>query len=549
MMRAHIKPQPATREKTADGHTRRLRVRAISAAVVIGAIATGCGSAGTPQPKTTQSITSGPAQQGGALTVALATEPQDLDPSICQCDPASEQAIIQIFDQLVELPSGRSTTPVPGLAESWSTSKDQLTYTFHLRDARFSNGAPVTASDVAFSLDRLINPKVDLSEAALFGFIRTISAPNAHTVVIRLAHRFSAAIWYLAHPAASIYPKSYFQKVGEKTFLARPIGSGAFKLASWQHGVRMVLARNPHYWRTGLPHFDRLVISFVADDNARVLDVRAGNVDVATQIPYGQVGGLKQLGNYNLIVRQIGSMDSVALNERVRPLGERVVRQALNYATPGAVINRLALAGLGLVQNSALPIMRYWDAKVPAYPYNLAKARQLLSQSSAPHGFSISLQIIGTDAPSRVIAQILQNSWAQIGVHVNIVSDTYAELATTVFTKETFQAAFYPGLNTDVPVDDELAVAFLTPAGNEDSAGTHYNDPEVNRLVAQATAAGSDSERRLLFTQLQKVDVANPPWVFMVFNPQVAAARSNVGGLDYSATFWMRFDTAYRTKG
>lgn len=521
---------------------RRLGGASLLACIAAGLLLAGCGGATHAASSTT---VSGHPQQGGTLTIAASTEPQTLDPSICACDPASEQTIVQIFDELVEFPNGTSTTPMPGLAQSWTISADHLTYTFHLRNARFSNGQPVTAEDVRFSLNRLISPSIDASEAGLFSSIGSIAAPDPHSVVVHLKHVYAPILWYLGHPAASIYPMAYFQKVGAQGFAAHPIGSGAYEFVSWEHGQRLVLKRNPHYWRSGLPHFTNVVVNFVPESNARLLDVRSGSVDVATEIPFTEVASIRKVSGYRVDVKEVGTMDSLPMNEHVAPLNELVVRQALNYATPKAALQRIVYGGLGIVQNSALPIMRYWDSSVPAYPYDIQKARELLARSSKPHGFSLTLTIVGTDAPSRSIAQLIQQAWGQIGIHVTIVNGDYATVASD-WSKEEYDVLFYPGLNTDVPVDDELAAAFLQQSAGEDAGFTHYSNPEVNALINEAASTLNESTRTALFRKIQQLDTTDPPWVFLLFAPERTAVRTNVGGFSFTPMLWFRIESLYR---
>jgi peptide/nickel transport system substrate-binding protein len=516
-------------------------------AIAAGIAVAGCGGSGTSKANTTsqEKAPSGPIRQGGTLIFARYIEPISIDPTTGQSDTGSEETDIQIYDQLVENLPG-SPNVVPGLAKSWTVSPDGLTYTFHLRNARFSNGEPVTSADVTFTWSLLLNEKHDTSFGSFFSFVKSVDAEGPSTVVFHLKSQTPAFLAYLSFPIPSIVPKAYYQKVGPSGFAQHPIGSGAFKLISWQHGQQIVLERNPYYWRKGEPHFDKVILNYVPNDNTRELDVRSGAAQIADSIPYNQLATMREDHSVHLVVKQVSAVDPVMLNEHVKPLNEIVVRQALNYATPKETINRVAFANTAIPENSAIGIIKYWDKNIKPYPYDIAKAKELLAKSSAPHGFSIKLMIDGTDTPSKQTAAILQQAWAQIGVKVSIEETDYGTLGAK-FYAENYQALLEipTGPSSDVPADDELAQAFLVPTIQK-SFFTFYNNPTVDRLVAKAISTPGEAKRRQLFAEIQQTAVNDPPFVFIVFAPGTAAVSNSITGFNFVTTNWFRLDEVGR---
>jgi peptide/nickel transport system substrate-binding protein len=480
--------------------------------------------------------------RGGELTFDRAIEPATLDPTSGMSDAGTIQTQIQIFDQLTEILPG-SDEVKPGLATSWKASKDGLTYTFELREARFSNGDPVTSADVVFSIERVLDPEIDPNFAPLFAFIESVEARGPKTVVFNLNEPRPALPAFLSFNVPSIVPKDYFEEVGAEEFAERPVGSGAFKLASFSRGDRLVLERNPHYWRKGLPYLDRVVMRYVPDGNTRILDIQSGSVDVADDIPFSQIDALSKAEGVNLVVRQISAIDTIYLNEKAKslPLRETEVRQALNYATPREDIARVVYAGKAPVANSMIPKIKYWDEGVEPYPYDVEKARELIGQSSKPDGFPLELTIVGTDEVSKQVAQIVQDSWGEIGIDVSVRTVDFGTLNENFFGGDWEALKFLPtSSSSDVPIDDELVNGFL--GADYEGFFTGWRNKPVQDLIADVLTETDESARPDMFSRIQQGAMDDPPFVPLVFTPGRAAYRDGVQGFDFVTTNWWRLD-------
>ncbi len=177
---------------------------------------------------------------GGTLILANQVDADSLDPS---GNPVNEVIWIDqnVYEKLVQA-SPDGTQIIPQLAQSWTVSNDGLTYTFHLRAARFQDGSPVTGADVVYSIQRAIkNPK---GWGFLLSAMKSITAPDAHTVVLQLKHRWAPILADLAIYANSIMPAALLQKEGAK-FFDHPIGSGPYQITAWNKGTSITLKRNP----------------------------------------------------------------------------------------------------------------------------------------------------------------------------------------------------------------------------------------------------------------------------------------------------------------
>jgi peptide/nickel transport system substrate-binding protein len=522
-----------------------------TAVVTIGVAAAvaGCGgsssSSGAGSSSTSASTGATPTHTGGTLTFARAFEPVTFNPLKTQGDNGSLWDMVQIYDQLVEYQPG-SLDVQPGLATSWTISPDGKTYTFKLRDAKFSNGAPVTAADAKFSIDRFGDPKIDASFAGfLASNYKSSSAPDPHTLVVKLSHPDAGFLSALAVPVASITPKAVVQKLGEDGFGKAPIGSGPFKLQQWVRGQYVKLVRNPLYWRAGRPFLDSVTITYVPNDNTRMLQLRSGQADVAEGVPYTQVADLSAQPGITVQNNPIVAYDAIWLNNSYAPLAHPKVRQAMNYALDKQSINRAVYANKAEVANSTATKTKYWSSTVPAYSFDLAKAKQLMAASKYPHGFSLSFKVPAGDSVHNSVAVIAKDAWSKLGINVAITSVETNALF-TAYSAGSYQASIpLPSITSDVLVPDELALAWLHWNSSYQSFFTQYKDPVVAALVVKANQSTSDSERASLWPQVQAKSMADAPWVPLVFPASLTGVRSNVQNFrGLESGWWDLADTA-----
>ncbi len=468
---------------------------------------------------------------------ARAYEPITFDPLKTQGDNGSLWDMMQIYDQLVEYRPGTFNVQ-PGLASSWSISPNGLVYTFKLRKATFSNGQPVTAQDIKFSIDRFASPKTDAAYAEFLApAYKSSAAPNAETFVIELSRPDAGFLSALAVPVASITPKAAVEHEGSE-FSSHPVGSGPFMLTSWVRGQYVKLVRNPHYWRAGLPYLDGVTINYVPNDNTRVLQVTSGQADLAESIPYTQVAQLSAQSGVGVQSAPIVAYDAIWLNNSYAPLRESGVRQALNYALNKPAINQAVYVGKAEVNNSTVAQTKFWSSKVSPYPYDVTKAKQLMAASKYPNGFGLSLKVPAGDTVYGALALIAKEEWGQIGVKVTIQPVETSTLFTE-YSSGNYQAAIpQPATTSDVLVPDELALAWLVYTKSYQSYFTQYKNPAVEALVLKANRSTSETERAALWPEIQEKSMLDAPWVPVVFPPELTAVRSNVGHFQTLRTGW-----------
>lgn len=554
------------REHEADGSGRsgvgpiRLgsRLASIVAVVLAGTLlVSGCGSS-SPGAQTgakgagsgatgsfyTEATPGGTPVRGGTMVIDRAESTNSFDPLVA-AEVGEFQIALAIFDQLAETLPGPDRNPQPGLATSWTTSPNGLTVTFRIRqNVKFSNGEPLTGEDVVYSLERLAKPE------AVSNYVskqwKSITLANPMTVVIHLKKPANALVEELTEATTSIVPKHLIEREGEKAFALHPVGTGPFMVTSTTPGNSTVkMGRNPHYWRSGLPYLDGLVWNQVTESSGRMLAVRTGAANVASEVPFSQVSALRKTPGVRLLIRPLAGAVSALTNNSSPPLNEVNVRKALSYATPRAAIMKSVYGGLAEPANNRYGIRdKFWDSSVPVAPYDLSKARELLKHSSAPSGFSLTLTVESGEPEMAAVASIMQNAWAQIGVHVKIQT-----LPPTSAVAELLAAKYQVFMFPAQDVAQETYAPDPSWAQYADGLANLHPSPKVASLIHQAVTSPSETERARLFGEIQDQDnwqEANSLTIAAL--PTLTLVSNSVRGFDVPTTDYIRFERAWLEK-
>ena len=262
--------------------------------------------------------------KGGSLVVARVADIFTFDPYNTQ-DDRSIFTELTLYDRLVKLsPDGKKVEPE--LATAWTVAPDGLTADFTLRDGvKFSDGSPLTAEDVVFSLSRAIDQKG--SWGFLFQPVKSVAKVDDKTVRLTMSEPFAPLLPALSTFAASIYQKANFEKQGDEAG-EHPLGTGAFMLDHWDKGQQVVLKRNPNYWQEGKPYLDEVIFRTVGDDNARALQLASGEVQLITDVPVSLADQVAGQGG-NVATVKGSAVGFITINEKVKPLDDAAARCAL----------------------------------------------------------------------------------------------------------------------------------------------------------------------------------------------------------------------------
>jgi peptide/nickel transport system substrate-binding protein len=484
----------------------------------------------------------GDVKKGGRFSMARNEEPLSLDP-IVPSDNGSIWVIYQMFDQLTTV-NEDSSGIAPSLAESWEISPDGTVYTFAIRQGvTFHDGSPMTMDDVVFSLERVFDPKGS-GYSFLFGVVDGVTAVDDTRVQIALKEPFTPLLDNLNVFPASIVPKALVEPDPE-AFAQNPVGTGPFKLQEFAKGRHVHLVKHEEYWKPDRPHVDEVFIPYVTDDNTRILKVQGAEVDAAVAIPYAQIDQLDAQDDIDVQIEPLFRFDGMWLNHDEPPLDDVKVRQALNYATDKEAMLKSIFFDKVEIANHMMPKMRYWREDVAAYEYDPERAQSLIAESKAAGGFTLPIVIPTGDVIIQQIAQIVKESYAGIGVTVEI---TNLDIGTayTNFSSFNYTAGANWYITSDVPGPDELAaIQFdFSAASGTKSFFTNYNNPRATELVQEA-GRSDDATREQLFGELQQLVMDDAVLVALFFTPARAALRSNVRDFKTVKTAWWRLEDVW----
>jgi peptide/nickel transport system substrate-binding protein len=464
---------------------------------------------------------------GGALRFARSIAPTQLDPanSIIAGDVYT---LDKVFEPLfITLPNGQLA---PWLASRHAVSADQKTHTFTLRSGvKFSDGTPLTADDVVFSINRSrTNSKGPLS--FLDSAITSLKATSSSTVVAKLSAPWAPFLSDISVFANGILPNNYGGK-SESAFFANPVGTGPFLVTGFSpDSSSLTLKRNPSYWQAGKPYLDAVEFLYVDDDNQRVLQLRGGQVDVIDSVPPADVSSLKSDSGLKLGLYPAWEVDLLVLNEKLPKYVDRHVRRAITYA-----INRPALvtgSSFGTAKPGGSffpPSLQYYDPETPTLAYNLAAARAELAKSSFPSGFDTTLLIDGGVQKWRTFAQIVQAQLKQIGINVAINALDHAAFEST-FQKLDYELFIDYAIN-DISDPDEMASFELDfKSGGSGSYWSSYDNPAVIKLVHQAESQPNAAKRATLYAKIQQIVAGDAPFVPLDYPPYIYATSNKVNG-------------------
>jgi peptide/nickel transport system substrate-binding protein len=516
----------AQAERTTSTRRELLGLGAAGAGVLAaGPLITACSSASTTASPSASATAGGTPKRGGTLNFGRETGPTQIDPanSIVGGDVYT---LDKIFEPLyITNPQGQL---VPWLVQGHSVSSDAKTWTFALRPGvRFSDGKPLVADDVVFSILRAAGDKNGPLSFLDFA-IKSLKAEGTHTVVATLSQPWAPFLSDISVFANGVLPKD-FGGQSESAFFANPVGTGPFTLKSLVKGGNVLLERNPHYWQPGKPYLDAVNFIYINDDNQRVLQLKGGQVEVISAVPATQVAALK--ADPSLVLKAFGSwaVDLLFFNEKVPQLADRHVRRAINYALDVTAIAKATTYGTATPGNSFFPPSLQYYKHVPTLGYSLAAARAELAKSRYPHGFSMSILVPSGTVQYVAAATIIQQELKPLNITV-----TLNQLDNAAYTAA-FQAFNYQaminGATNDISDPDEMA-SFQVDVknGGSHSFWTFYDNPQAIALVHQAETEFNDAKRAALYAQIQEIVAQDAPYIALDYPPNIYAWAPRLRG-------------------
>jgi peptide/nickel transport system substrate-binding protein len=465
-------------------------------------------------------------RKGGKLVVAVPSDVISWDPKFTN-GTVTLQAQHQIFANLIQNSSdGKELRP--SLAESYEVSPDLRIYTFKLRaNAKFCDGSPVTAADAKWSFDRAMES--DSRVTWQFPGKPSVEAVDDRTLRITLDKPNVAFVSYLTLWGSHVLSKAYAEKVGLEEMGQKPLGSGPFCLDRWAKGQVAVLKRNPGYWDAERPYVDEVELRVVQDENAAVLQLRGGQVDIATSVPHNQFRPLQSARGIVPKMVTIQATAAIVPNMRAIPAFQDVkIRQAMMYALDRQAMVDALLFGNGEVAQSPIygPQVLFHTGDF-AIHHDLEKAKKLMAESTHPQGFSVKLLVPSGDEMAAQSTVIFKDQLAKIGINVQL-QPTEAGTWFQLWSSGNFELVYKLGSN--LVIDPAMNMPFdfwPMDQGGRDAAFSGYRNEEIIRLSKGAEVETDPAKRAEAYRNLQRIAMTEVPQLYL-FHPSVIYATRDV---------------------
>jgi peptide/nickel transport system substrate-binding protein len=523
--------------------------------------------------------TAAPGTPGGTLVFAQRAEPKTLNP-VTALDAPSREVLRRMMADLVSI-NRVSQQCEPSLAKSWTVSKDGREFIVELRRGlRFSDGHAFDADDVVFTFQVYLDEAVHSPQRDLLvvgGQPLAVDRLDSYRVRFRLAQPYAAA--ERIFDSVAILPRHLLYqawsegKLAEAWNLNSPpsaiAGLGPFRLKEYHPGERIVLEKNPYYWKTDqrgtrLPYLDRIEFRFVPAEDAQVLQFISGEIDVLNRVAARNFemlrreakvkdAQLEDLGSgleYNFLFFNLGPVDQVRFPEiATRQAWFRVAgfRAAVSAALDRDAIVRLVYGGHAApLWGHVTPGNRQWlNAALPRLPQSFERARQLLRDSgfrwnpagdlldSSGKAVEFSL-VASSSSPERIqMATLIQEDLKHLGMRVNVVSLEFRALLDRVLNTREYEACLLGLVSGDADPNPEMNV-WLS------SGGSHLWNPEqkqpmtpweaeIDRLMRQQMTTMKPAERKQLYDRVQQIAADNLPLICLASPNILVAARKHLG--------------------
>lgn len=493
-------------------------------------------------------------KMGGTLTYTYDPEPVTLTTLQTTGVPVTIIAP-KIYEGLLDY-DGPHMAPAPGLAQSWDVSADGKIYTFHLRhDVLWQDGKPFTSADVKFSVLDLAKP-FHSRGMVYYGKLASVDTPDPYTVVFTLqspvpyflqAFQATETPMMPAHAftAADVATKAAFLK---SPIMAHPMGTGPFELKQWDKGSDIILTKNPHYWQKGLPCLDQVILKVIPDASARALAVESGEVDLApmNSVPDAEIDHLatqKDLVVTEKGVEGLGTDMWLDVNLRNKPLSDQRVRQAISLALDRNAIVNVIWYGHGKPARGPLVSTNpFYDAALPAYPYDLKKANEILDQAGYTKKDGVRFTIVQNFLPYgekyQRLAEYIRVQLGKIGINAQTQSVDFGGWLQRVFTDWSYQmTSTFTDNRTDPSIGTErLFSSAYIKRGATFTNSMGYDNPRIDAIFNQAQTETDPKKRQALFNEMQVILHNELPVIFLMELPSITVYNRRVHNLITNGT-------------
>jgi peptide/nickel transport system substrate-binding protein len=467
-----------------------------------------------------------------------------------------------VFSALVYVDATR--TPRPDLAESWTISPDEKTYTFKLRqNAKFHDGKPVTSADVKYTLEE-VTSKYNSQARPILLNVASITTPDSSTVVFALTEPSAVFLLAMAHQFMVVLPKHLFEGSDPRTnpVNSKPIGSGPFKFEEWVKGDHITLVRNPDYFLSGQPYLDKVVFRIIPDAGSRTIAFQKGEVDFLPGqfLAREQATELKNSvpGVYVDDTKGPPGQELMFFNTTKKPLDDVKVRRALVQAIDQKAIVDKAFFGVGAAVSTShfeknLGVFHNPNVKFPAF--DVAAANKALDDAGYAKGadgtrFALTIAYMPGNDSDRRSAELVRDMLSAAGIKITAQVYDAATIGRVVFTEGSFDLFTGSFTSNNDPQLGSATKYISATIGVVNANGSRYKNPEIDKLYAEGAATTNIDKRKAAYWKAQEILAVDMPTLPLIDYMNVDFYRPEIRGYDTTPLGfpYMRIVNAWRTQ-
>lgn len=435
-----------------------------------------------------------------------------------------------VYDRLTQYDA--KLQPQPRLAESWDVSPDFKQIKINLRKGVvFHSGREMTSEDIKYNITRVKDPKVGIGQLVnMASWFTTIETPDKNTVILKSDASRPAMFDLFEH--LNIVDREVIEGPEGPTKLS---GTGPFIFTEWKQGVSARYVKNKNWWGSGKPYVDELLVTFAGDQQAMVLQLEAGTVDMIDKPAIPDLVRLSKDPRFTVVRNELaGASYSIGFNTKLPPTDNQKLRQAIGYATDRKRFADTVFQGYSQPQVLPWPAHSpaYDDSKLATYGYDLEKARKLVQESGLTNPeVDVIYSSEGTPSQMAALSQIMQQDAGKVGIKLNIkpmggaawnaaskdLAFPFVNLATTSFS------------NIE-PSTNFLLSAYWTPASNNEG----FKNERYEQLVGQIGSEPDAAKRKAVYNQLNEFILEQAFLLTVAQDPRAAITQNYVRGLHYT---------------
>lgn len=509
----------------------QLTRRALLQSTMVGAAAVAIESCGgSTRTSSSSATTGGTPKRGGRLVIMQASDTTSLDTqALAHGEDINAKRLL--YSPLVDFKPDFSGVG-PGLARAWDVEDDATTYTFHLRPAKFSDGSPITAADVKFSI---LYSKQGAVYGPFLSAIKSVSTPDDQTVVVKLAQRDN----FFLPGAALVYvvPDKFGGRTA-KQFFRKPVASGPFKLVEWQPGRSLSVARNPGYWQPNRPYLDELEIQVAEDGNQRLLSYQSGTAQMYAGLSYQQASGIDKSELHQL--DPTARVVLLVLNDGIAPFDDLKVRTAAGLAIDRQQLASSVYRGQARAADAVIPPGIPGLTGDPRWKTDASAAAAALSGSGHP-GADFTLLGPTLNGVDPIVSQFVLDNLNRVGFKAKLETPDFATAIAS------WQANKMQALLLDngmyLPTVGEPLIIYQTFV----AAFSHWPAMRrLNAIVDRARSASSDAEVlrtgqdfETYVADTQAVIPMATPLLLYAIKPSVRGFQATPSGTLFAEQLWV----------